>query len=297
MTILLMLAALTLPFIVLAWLRRRQQQRMLAAVQVVELAPAPGIMAEERTVWVYLPPLYAADPAERFPLLLVNDGQDRAALGLHETLAQLITTGQIRPIIVAAIATNENRLQEYGTAIAPNAQGLGTQADAYTATVLDELLPLLEETFKVSAETATTGFLGASLGGLSAFDIAWNHRDRFGVAGVFSGSFWWRSGPDETAIAPNTLIMHEQVRLSDKVDGFRAWFEAGTRDERSDRDNNGVIDAIQDTVELIDELEALGYRRGKDVVYVEIEGGRHNYDTWSAALPDFLRWAYPLPRN
>ena len=39
---------------------------------------------------------------------------------------------------------------------------------------------------------------------------------------------------------------------------LRLWFQAGTRDEAEDRDGNGVIDAIQDTTELIDELAAKG---------------------------------------
>lgn len=293
MAIFLLVLAIAVPLLAIWWWRLRQHQKVLACVQVVELPPGT---AGGRPVWVCLPPRYDANSDERYPLLLVNDGQDRKALQLHETLAELSWKGEIRPIIVAAIPTDDNRLQEYGTAIAPNAQGLGGEASIYTTYILDELLPLLESEFRVSAENQAIGFLGASLGGLSAFDIAWNHRNRFGIGGVLSGSFWWRSAPDATVVLPSTLIMHEQVRQSDLVAGFRAWFEAGTRDERSDRDNNGVIDAIQDTLELIDELETIGYTRGAEIVYFEVDGGRHDYDTWAAVLPDFLRWAYP-PRN
>ncbi|MCO5191400.1 MAG: alpha/beta hydrolase-fold protein [Anaerolineae bacterium] len=293
MAIFLLVLTITVPLLALWWWRRRQQQKVLACVQVVELPPDT---AGGRPLWVYLPPHYTADTHVYYPLLLVNDGQDRKALQLHETLAELSWRDEIRPIIVAAIPTDENRLHEYGTAIAPNAQGLGSDANAYSVYIVNEILPLLQKSYRVSAEDQSVAFIGVSLGGLSAFDIAWHHRDRFGMAGVFSGSFWWRSAPDETVIAPDTLIMHEQVRHSAKVAGFRAWFEAGTRDERNDRDNNGVIDAIQDTQELIGELEAIGYERGEDVVYVEVEGGRHDYDTWAEVLPEFLRWAYP-PRS
>jgi predicted alpha/beta superfamily hydrolase len=71
------------------------------------------------------------------------------------------------------------------------------------------------------------------------------------------------------------------------------WFQAGTRDETADRDGNGVIDAIQDTTELIDELVKKGFRRGEDVVYHELPGGEHHESTWARALPEFLRWACP----
>jgi hypothetical protein len=62
------------------------------------------------------------------------------------------------------------------------------------------------------------------------------------------------------------------VRETARPPRLRLWFETGTRDETDDRDGNGVIDAIQDTTELVDALTALGYAAGLDVVYVQVEG-------------------------
>jgi enterochelin esterase-like enzyme len=183
-------------------------------------------------------------------------------------------------------------LQEYGTAVCPNAQELGTKAAAYGRFLTTELMPAINQQFRTSQNPADSGIFGVSLGGLSAFDIAWNHPDQFGVVGVMSGSFWWRAAEDETAVLPNRLIAHEMVRGTAVKPNLRLWFEAATLDETSDRDNNGVIDAIQDTLELIDELEKIGFSRGEDVVYVQVPGGRHNYDTWAQQFPHFLRWAF-----
>ena len=72
---------------------------------------------------------------------------------------------------------------------------------------------------------------------------------------------------------------------------LRLWFEVGTKDEAGDRDGNGVIDAIQDTTELIDELGQRGFLRGKDLVYREVKEGRHHESTWAQVLPEFLEWA------
>ena len=85
--------------------------------------------------------------------------------------------------------------------------------------------------------------------------------------------------------------MHRRVRESNRAPRFRAWFEVGRQDERDDRDMNGVIDAIQDTRELIDAMVEKGFRRGKDLEYLEVEGG-HNVETWARALPQFLLWAF-----
>lgn len=280
---------LVLLVVIFTWAIRRQRARLLATVPVITLeAFRSERLGNGRTISVFLPPGYARG-SEPYDVLYVNDGQDQEQFGLRETLARLYQSRQIQPILVVAIPANADRLQEYGTTVAPNAQGLGARAGAYAAFVTEELLPHIDETFRTTERAA---FLGVSLGGLSAFDIVWTHPQLFSAVGVMSGSFWWRAGPDETATPPDELIAHAMVRRSVYRTPFRAWFQAGTRDETADRDSNGVIDAIQDTVELIEELESLGYARGRDLAYVEIENGRHNFATWAAVLPEFLRWAF-----
>lgn len=283
-------------WVVYLWQRYRRAS-LIGRVAVVTL---PGFasrhLGNAREIQVFLPPGYErGGPGEReaYPVLYLNDGQDVVALGLRETVARLCQQGRIRPLLVVAIPTNEARLQDYGTAVTVNAQGLGSRAGLYAQFVLTELMPQINRQFRTCTEAAETAVWGASLGGLSAFDMAWNHPEVFGVVGVFSGSFWWRAGAEEGDIPPGRLIAHEMVRNGRYHSAQRFWFEAATQDETDDRDQNGVIDAIQDTQELIDELVALGHRRDRDVVYWEVAGGRHNYDTWSAVLPEFLRWAFP----
>ncbi len=274
-----------------AWGRWRRQ-KLIATVQVVTLPGFPSThLQNQRDVLLFLPPGYATSSC-RYPVLYLNDGQDVGQLRLRETLAQLITRGKMAPIIVVAIPTHDARLHEYGTAVAPNAQGLGSQAAQYSQFVTTELMPHINREFRTKTGTGETAVLGASLGGLSAFDLAWNHPHLFGTVGVFSGSFWWRAGDEEQQVSAGRRIAHEMARQGVYRAHQRFWFQAATQDETADRDQNGVIDAIQDTLELIAELEKLGYRRGENVIYVEILGGRHNYDTWAEVLPKFLTWAF-----
>lgn len=285
------ISAVFLLFILLVlWRRRQQTAELLATVEQITLPDFPASqLGNKRPIYIFLPPGYH-QTSDYYPVLYLNDGQDVTQLQLHNTLATLFARQKIQPIVVVAIPTNENRLHEYGTAVCPNARGLGSQAAQYTHFLLHDLMPTIERGFRVLRGGENTAVLGISLGGLSAFDIAWNHPQQFQTVGVFSGSFWWRSTPNETRFPPDTLIMREQVRQGVYRPGFRAWFEAATQDETGDRDNNGVIDAIQDTQELIEELVNLGHQ---DVVYWEVAGGRHDYDTWVKVLPHFLQWAFP----
>jgi enterochelin esterase-like enzyme len=73
---------------------------------------------------------------------------------------------------------------------------------------------------------------------------------------------------------------------------LKFWLQTGTKDETADRNKNGIIDSIDDTVDLIKELEAKGYSRPEDIRYVEVVGGSHNPETWAKAMPKFLCWAF-----
>jgi enterochelin esterase family protein len=292
-TIILSISVLFLLLIVWGWWagRRRREDLTRVPVQIWEQVPS-RFLAAERDIFIYLPPGFDLNAQLAPKLLLVNDGQEHEAWRLQETLALLYARKQVAPTVVAAISVGGERLQEYGTAVAPNAQNLGREAAPYARFIIEELLPMLHERLEISPSPAQTAICGASLGGLSAFDIAWNHPDLFGAVGVFSGSFWWRAAADEQAIAPGKRIAHQMVRQTADSRAFRGWFQAGTLDETSDRDNNGVIDAIQDTLELIEEIERLPLPE-TDIVYREVRGGRHNYETWAAVLSEFLRWAFP----
>jgi hypothetical protein len=121
-------------------------------------------------------------------------------------------------------------------------------------------------------------------GGGDAFDIAWAHPDLFGHVGVFSGALWWRWSDVDPADPDADRIIHDSVCKSHAWPaGQRFWFQCGTLDETDDRNNNGVIDSIDDTLDLIRDLRHKGCP-DVDIRYLELEGGEHNVPTWSKAM-------------
>lgn len=241
---------------------------------------------------VILPPWYDETPQFRFQLLIMNDGQSLQQVKMKEALLQLYTDHKIPPLIVCGVHAH-HRLQEYGVSGMPDYKKRGEKAMKYSRFVVNELLPLLRKNFRVHDEPGSVAIAGFSLGGLSAFDIAWNYPHVFGKVGVFSGSFWWRSKAYEDGYDETTdRIMHRMVRSTDAKSHQSFWFQCGTEDETSDRNNNGIIDVIEDTLDLMAELEQIGFEKGKDIAYVEVQGGRHNEATWAGVLPDFLEWAF-----
>lgn len=256
------------------------------AAQVETLAGLAFGRLTPREVRVYLPP-GGVQPAT--PLLVALDGQNMPAWRLEEAIASLAARGATVLPLVVAIPSGADRLEEYGMAGTPDYAGRGRKAAEFQEFVLQAVIPAVRARYRLAPHAARTGVMGSSLGGLAAFDLAWHHPEVFGFAGIFSGSFWWRAENSTPAARQASRLAHRLVRESPPPQ-VRLWFSAGTREEADDRDGNGVIDAVQDTTELVAALEQRGFRRGPDLAYVEIPGGEHNEAAWARALPGFLEW-------
>lgn len=247
----------------------------------------------ERTVLIdiYLP---AADPVSTdFELLLINDGQDLPSMRFDGMLENLYTSQQLRPLICVGIHCNENRIDEYGVSGLPDCKGRGAKAKAYQDFLIGELLPYIKNRFKEYYLSAIS-FAGFSMGGLSAIDTVWNHPEIFHRVGVFSGSLWWRS-KDYTHKDYNQYtdrIMHYQIRTGKHRPGMKFFFQCGILDESEDRNHNGVIDSIDDTLDLMRELMNKGYLEGPDMTYLQLPDGKHDVASWGKAFPVFLKWGW-----
>ncbi|RZK73664.1 MAG: esterase family protein [Pedobacter sp.] len=229
---------------------------------------------------------------ERLNLLLLNDGQDAGDLQLQDTLAHLYHKGKTGAVAVVAIRASEDRIQEYGVAGNPDFMNRGSKAKSYNSFIVEELLPFVQDVIEVPVN-GTKAFAGFSLGGLSAFDIAWNNDQLFDAVGVLSGSFWWRKKDLKHGYTDADRIMHQAIRDTENKPELKFWLMTGTEDEKADRNRNFIIDSIDDTIDIIKELFKKGYKRPDDIHYYEMVGGQHNVQTWAKALPAFLMWAFP----
>ncbi|HSU51168.1 MAG TPA: alpha/beta hydrolase-fold protein [Segetibacter sp.] len=239
---------------------------------------------------IYIPK--TRDTKGEFPLLLINDGQDLRKMNFEEILNSMFSTEDLEPFVAVGIHCSNDRINEYGTICRADYNGRGTKAGLYNRFVLDELLPFLKIQLKTNS-FKEKAFAGFSLGGLSALDIVWNNATEFTKTGVFSGSLWWRRRgyEDEGYNWDKDRIMHLQVQRGKHCAWLKFFFECGRLDETADRNNNGIIDSIEDTLDLIEDMKAIGYA-DEQIHYTELEDGRHNVETWARAFPEFLKWGW-----
>ncbi len=208
-----------------------------------------------------------------------------------EILDGLLAEKQIEPLICVAIHCGPDRKMEYGTAYAADYKGRGAKAGLYTKFVFDELLPFVRKTCQIPS-FKDKSFAGFSLGALSAMDIVWNHPSEFNKVGIFSGSLWWRrKGYEDGYEDEKDRLMHLQIRKGGFYPWLRTFIQCGLLDEAEDRNNNGIIDSIDDALDLIVELKAKGYT-DEHIHYLELADGKHDVPTWAKAFPDFLKWGW-----
>lgn len=224
-------------------------------------------------------------------LLLINDGQDLPKMPFDIMLDELINNKEIKPLFCIGIYCSADRKREYGTAFSADFEGRGDKAGLYSKFIFDELLPFIRKKFN-APNFKDKSFAGFSLGGLQAMDIVWNNASEFSNCGMFSPSLWWRrkaydNGYDEE----KDRLMHLQVTKGSLHPWLKFYIQTGALDEKEDRNNNGIIDSIDDALDLIVALKAKGYT-DDHIKYHELADGKHDVPTWAKAFPSFLKWAF-----
>ena len=172
-------------------------------VRLLSAAFAMPQLGRQRRVWLYLPADYAANPARRYPVLYLHDGQnvfDAATSyggewGVDETLDRLRQAGQdaTGSIVVAVDNGDQYRSDEYipwPSAALRGQSHHGGQGGAYVDFLALTLKPYVDAHYRTRPDVAHTGIAGSSLGGLISVYAALKYPKVFGKVGAFSPAFW-----------------------------------------------------------------------------------------------------------
>ena len=265
------------------------KSNVFASVVVDQYILTSEYLEREVIVDIYLP--FSFSIPNQLSLLLINDGQDLLKMHFDEMLDNLWVTKQIEPLVCVGIHCGPERKMEYGTAFSADYKGRGAKAGLYNKFIFEELLPFIRKTVNICSFKHKS-FAGFSLGALSALDIGWNHASEFNKIGLFSPSLWWRrKGYDDGYDDEQDRLMHLQIRKGSFHPWLQFFIECGRLDEKADRNENGVIDSIDDALDLIVELKLKGFT-DEHIHYLELEEGKHDVSTWGIAFPDFLKWGW-----
>jgi enterochelin esterase family protein len=168
-----------------------------------------------RTLFVYLPPGYDADPARRYPaiLMLSSHGNTAQSLlnwrpwgeSLDQQLDRLIGSGACPPLIMI-LPDTWTRL---GGALHLNSPALGNYADY----LLDEIVPYVDAHYRTLG--ARRGIMGRSSGGYAALYHAMTRPGMFVAVADHSGDAYF-----EYMALPEIARLHRNLAEYGGLDGL-----------------------------------------------------------------------------
>jgi enterochelin esterase-like enzyme len=224
-----------------------------------------------RRALVYTPAEYDRNPRTRYPVLYLQHGSGEDERGwtnqghANFILDNLIADNQAKPMIVVM---EQGYATPPGTAQATATQGRGNgQRNLFEQVVLEDLIPMIDATYRTLAGRDHRALAGLSMGGGQALQIALTHMDTFSWIGSFSSPL--RAGADfKTAYGgafADPAAFNKKMHL--------LWFGAGTLEERM----------LKPAVAMHETLEKAGIRN----VFYESPGTAHEWHTWRRDLREF----------
>jgi enterochelin esterase-like enzyme len=242
----------------------------------------------EREIGVYVPPGYDEDLGRRYPLLILQDGQNLfdpstsfipgRTWRVAESADDAIAAGEVEPLVIVGVANaGERRIAEY-TPTRDMKLG-GGEAGKYALLLIRELLPFLHTRYRLLAGADQTGIGGSSLGGLVSLWMGLAHPEIFGRLAVLSPSVWWNHRYILAYLNDVAPGLHQRPRI---------WLDVGDHEGRR---------TLTDADTLRTRLRKQGWREEQDLHFETITGGTHDEASWAERVQPMLRFLFPVERK
>jgi len=229
------------------------------------------LVGDDRDYYVYTPPGYDEKGKTRYPVLYLlhgysDDASGWAAVGrAHVILDNLIAQGKVKPmLIVMPLGYGAPEIVQPTPVFAAafhDASLRQRNFERFRDALLQEVIPAVESSYRVSKNRNSRAIAGLSMGGAESLFVGLNALDRFAWVGAFSSG-----GLDEDfdkSFAGLDSKANSQLRL--------LWIACGTDDH--------LIDMNRKLREWL---------KSKDVHHTDIETpGAHSWQVWRRNLAEF----------
>jgi enterochelin esterase family protein len=178
--------------------------------------------------FVYTPPDYETNPAQRYPVLYLQHGggEDETGWGQQGRtgliMDNLIAEGKARPFIIVMANSyvpganfgfgpaNTNQPPETNTPYSRPITGPGGRSynpTAFARVLIEDLIPYIDTNYRTLADQPHRAMAGLSMGGMQTRSITLANLDKFSHIGIFSGG----------SIAPSEIPDLETFKQKVKV--------------------------------------------------------------------------------
>lgn len=222
--------------------------------KIVKIDGFKSKFVQARTIEIWLPAGYDANPKTTYPVLYMQDGQSvfNAKTAIHKvawqadlTAEKLTAVTRIEPVIIVAVWSSDNRYMEYFPEKAAlnfspsdreifdraskeaNPNGTGFLADKYLSFLTKELKPYIDKQYRTKPDAKNTAICGGSMGAVISLYALCEYPDVFGKAACVSTH--WPLLPDNAngSIA-NSFKKYIYEKLP-SAENHKVYFDYGTK--------------------------------------------------------------------
>ena len=224
-----------------------------------------------RRCLIYTPPDYDQDVTARYPVLYLQHGMGEDETGwtfqgrANLILDNLVAARTVVPMIVVMDNCYASRPSE-----TPFGRGAGTAA--FPDVMINEIIPMIDSSFRTIADREYRAMAGLSMGGNMTFRTTIPHLDTFAYIGGFSGTM---NGLSTDSLDPVTAFggaFKDGKEFNAKVNLL--WIGMGTEEPDPFPGAIGAFRAMLD-------------KAGIHYVYFESPGTSHEWLTWRRSLHEF----------
>ena len=231
-----------------------------------------------RRCFVYTPPDYEKDTKARYPVLYLQHGGGEDETGwpsqgkTNLIMDNLIAEGKAKPFIIVMDNGTWAMPGQTRPAAPPPGAAPGQRpanwpppgwADRFKNTLLQDIIPMIDTTFRTMPDQAHRAMAGLSMGGMQTNAIAMENLDVFGWVGLFSGGTVGDPATAHNAVMANAKEFNKKVRLI---------FQSCGSKERP-----------ENLKASYEQLKAAGINT---VMYVS-DGTAHEWQSWRRSLHEF----------
>jgi enterochelin esterase-like enzyme len=168
-----------------------------------------------RSVYVYTPPDYEKQKG-KYPVLYLLHGSGDTESGwatigrANVILDNLLAEGKVKPMIVVMPFGHPQPSVGFGS-ISPS----NSDRAAFTRDLLEDVMPMVEKMYRISARPETRAIAGLSMGGGQSLNIGLTHLELFHWIGVFSAGLPRNSDPEQTFadLFANPSASNKKIKL------------------------------------------------------------------------------------
>ncbi|QEC66346.1 esterase [Panacibacter ginsenosidivorans] len=218
-----------------------------------------------RDMYIYTPPGYDANTADKYPVLYIlhGGGEDErgwATQGKTDLiLDNLIAAHKAKPMIIVMPDANIGMGGFSSNAIENSLK-------MFESEMKQVIIPFVEKNYRVISDPNSRALAGLSMGGLHTLYTGINNTDMFAHLGVFS-SGWIKPMLDKTADAQYDFIKNNTAKINSDLKTF--WIAMGGKEDIAY--NNCQV--------MLAKLDELGIKHS----YYEYPGG-HTWPVWREDL-------------